>query len=154
MVFIPKPGKTLTPAKSLRPISLMSFILKTLEKVLDRSIRGNVMTEKPLLRNQFAYKSGVSADTALFQIVHRLEKSLGHKEIVLGAFLDIEGAFDNTSFSAMITAARERGLEETCFRWVRSMLESRLVHTSLMGSSFTARFMGGYPQGEFYLPYC
>jgi len=53
----------------------------------------------------------------------------------LGAFLDIEGAFDSTSFHAIITAARECGLEETCCRWVGSMLESRLVHTSLMGSS-------------------
>jgi hypothetical protein len=44
-------------------------------------------------------------------------------------------------------AARERGLEETYCRWVRSMLESRLVHTSVMGSSLTARVTGGCPQG-------
>jgi hypothetical protein len=31
VVFIPKPGKPLSQVKSLRPISLMSFILKTLE---------------------------------------------------------------------------------------------------------------------------
>jgi hypothetical protein len=46
-------------------------------------------------------------------VVHRLEKYLEHREISLGAFLDIEGAFDNTSFNAIITAVRERGLEET-----------------------------------------
>jgi hypothetical protein len=49
---------------------------------------------------------------------------------VLGAFLDIEGIFNNTSFNAVTTAAREIGLEETCCWSVRSMLESRLVHTS------------------------
>ena len=147
VVFIPKPGKSLTQAKSLRPISLMSFILKTLEKVLDRHIRDGVMVEKPLHQNQFAYRAGVSTDAALFQVVHRLEKSLHHKEFALGAFLDIEGAFDNTSFNAIITAARERGLEETCCRWVRSMLESRLVYTSIMGSSLTAKIVGGCPQG-------
>jgi hypothetical protein len=43
VVLIPKPGKPLTQAKSLRPISLMSFILKTLEKLLDRLIRGGVL---------------------------------------------------------------------------------------------------------------
>jgi len=59
----------------------------------------------------------------------------------------IEGAFDNTSFNAIITAARERGLEEICCRWVGSMLESRLVHTSRMGSSLTAKVVGGCPQG-------
>jgi hypothetical protein len=67
---------------------------------------------------------------------------LNHKETALGAFLDIEGAFDNTSFNATTSAARERELEETCCRWVRSKLESRLVHTSLMGSSLTARVTG------------
>jgi hypothetical protein len=44
-------------------------------------------------------------------------------------------------------AARQHGLEEICCRWVRSMLESRLVHTSLMGSSLTARVIGECPQG-------
>jgi len=61
--------------------------------------------------------------------------------------MDIEGAFDNTSFNAIITAAREHGLEETCCRWVRSMLESRLVHTSIMGSSLTTKVIGECPQG-------
>ena len=68
-------------------------------------------------------------------------------EIVLGTFLDIEGAFDNTSFNATITAAGRRGLEETCCRWVRSMLGNRLLHTSLMGSSLTTKVVGGCPQG-------
>jgi hypothetical protein len=72
---------------------------------------------------------------------------VSHKEIVLGALLDNEGASDNTSFNAIITAARQRGLEETCCRWVGSMLESRLVHTSLMGSNLAAQAVVGCPQG-------
>jgi hypothetical protein len=89
----------------------------------------------------------MSMETALFQIAHRLEKSLSHKEFVLGGFLDIEKAFDITSFNATTAAARECGLEETCCRWVRSMLESRVVHTSLMGSNLTAQVVGGCLQG-------
>ena len=147
VVFIPKPGKPLTQVKSLRPISLMSFILKTLEKLLDRHIRGGVLVEKPLHQNQFAYTAGMSMETALFQVVHRLEKSLEHREIALGAFLDIEGAFDNTSFNTIIAATRKRGLEETCCRWIGSMLECRLVNTSLMCSSLTAKVARGCTQG-------
>ena len=48
--------------------------------------------------------------------------------------------------NAIITATRERGLENFC-RWIRSMLESTLVHTSLMGSSLSAKVLGGYLQG-------
>jgi hypothetical protein len=36
--FTPKPGKSMTQAKSLRPISLRSVILKTLKKILDRHL--------------------------------------------------------------------------------------------------------------------
>ena len=154
VVSIPKPGKPLTQAKSLHPISLMSFILKTLGKLLDRHIRGGLLVGKPLHQNKFAYRAGMAMDTALYQVVHRLEKCLEHKEIALGAFLDIEGAFDNTSFNAIITAARKRGLEETCYGWIRSMLENRLIHTSLMGSSLTAKVVGGCPQEGVSLPSC
>jgi hypothetical protein len=96
----------------------------------------------------------MSTETALFQVVHRLEKSLSHKEIALGAFLDIEGAINNTSFNAITMAARERGLQENCCRWVGSMLKSRLIHTSLMGSSCTAEVVGGCLQGEVLSPFC
>ena len=37
---------------------------------------------------------------------------MNHKETVFGAFLNIEGAFNNTSFNAITTAARELGLEK------------------------------------------
>jgi hypothetical protein len=43
----------------------MEFVLKTLEKVLDRHIRGGVLVEKPLHRNQFAYRAGMSTVSSL-----------------------------------------------------------------------------------------
>jgi hypothetical protein len=82
VVFIPKLGKSLSQAKSLHPISLMSFVLKTLEKLLYRHIRGGAVVVKPLHRNQFAYRAGMSTETALFQVVHRLEKSLKQRDCV------------------------------------------------------------------------
>jgi hypothetical protein len=75
VVFIPKPGKPLSQAKSLRPISLVSFVLKTLEKILDRHIRDGVLVEKPLHQNQCAYRAVMSTETALFHVVRRLDKS-------------------------------------------------------------------------------
>jgi hypothetical protein len=116
----------------------MSFILKILEKIIDRHIRGGVPAEKPLHQNQYAYRAGMSTETSLFQVVKRLESCLEHKGIALGAFLDIEDAFDNTVFKTIIIAIRDRGLEETCCRWIESMIEGRLVHAAFTGSSTTA----------------
>ena len=64
------------------------------------------MVGKPLHQNQFAYRAGMSTDTALYQVVHRLEKCLKHKKIVLGAFLDIKGALDLTPFNPLKTKRR------------------------------------------------
>jgi hypothetical protein len=52
----------------------MIFILKTLQQLFDRHIRDVVLVGKPLHWNQFAYTAGMSNETALFQVVHRLEK--------------------------------------------------------------------------------
>jgi hypothetical protein len=69
VVFIPKPGKPVNQAKSLLSITLISFILKTLEKILDGHTRGGVLVEKPLHQNKFAYRARMSTETVLFQVV-------------------------------------------------------------------------------------
>ena len=68
MVFIPKPGKKLSQAKYLSPISLMSFMLKTLEKILAGHIKDVAMVEISRHQNQFAYRACMSTETALFSL--------------------------------------------------------------------------------------
>jgi hypothetical protein len=49
VTFIPKPRKPdYTEAKVCRPISLSSFLLKTLEELVDRHIRDGALKEYPL----------------------------------------------------------------------------------------------------------
>ena len=47
----------------------------------------------PQHSNQHAYQAGKLVETALHQLVVRVEKALDQQEIALGAFLDIEGVF-------------------------------------------------------------
>ena len=53
---------------------------------------------------QIAYQSGKSTETALHYVVTIIEKVPHQKEVALGAFLDIEGAFDRTSSKAILLA--------------------------------------------------
>ena len=46
-------------------VNLSSLILKTVEKLLDRYIRDEILSFYPLHQNQFAYQAGKSTDTAL-----------------------------------------------------------------------------------------
>jgi hypothetical protein len=85
VVFIPKPGKSsYSGPKDFRPISLTSFLLKTMERLVDRYIRDEIMVLRPLHPNQHSYQAGKSVETALHQLIVRVEKALDQQEIVLG----------------------------------------------------------------------
>jgi hypothetical protein len=66
VVFISKPGKnSYTGPRDFRSISLTSFLLKTMGRLVDRYVRDGVLVVKPLNPNQHAYQAGKSAETAL-----------------------------------------------------------------------------------------
>jgi hypothetical protein len=72
-----------------------------MEKLVDRHIRDGALREHPLHRNQHAYQIGKSTETALHNVVTHIGNAIEHKDLALGAFLDIEGAFDRTSYDTI-----------------------------------------------------
>lgn len=74
VVFIPKPGRaSYEEAKSHRPISLSSFLLKSLERLVDWHIRRTTLSKKPLCFNQHAYQRGKSTMTAIHRFTDHIE---------------------------------------------------------------------------------
>ena len=73
---------------------------------MDRFLRNEILALHP---NQHAYQAGKSVETALHQLIVWVGKALDQQEIALGVFLDIEGAFDNTSYDSMCLALARRG---------------------------------------------
>ena len=118
-VFIPKPGKEdYNTAKSFRPISLMSFILKTLERLIFWSINDTHMVANPLNKNVYSYREGVSTETALHRLTYQIEKALANKQFAIVIFLDISGAFSNTAIHSLVRALARKGVEEELIRWI------------------------------------
>jgi hypothetical protein len=69
VTFIPKPEKSdYAEVKVYRPLSLSSFVLKTMEKLVHIHIREGVLKEHPLNRNQHVYPAGKSTATACKEI--------------------------------------------------------------------------------------
>lgn len=148
VIYLPKPGKAdYREAKSYRPISLSSFFLKTLEKLVDRHIRDGPLRRHPLHKLQCAYQPGKSTDTALHLVTTRAEQAIEGKELCLAAFLDVEGAFDRTTYQAINEAATRHGIEPTICKWISKMLDGRLIMSSLMGDEILATTTKGCPQG-------
>ncbi|KAL7725781.1 hypothetical protein ACLKA6_017611 [Drosophila palustris] len=111
VVFIPKAGKKSAQLpKSYRPIILSSFFLNTMEKIIDHHIRDENLKHHPLYKYQFAYQAGKSTETAIHCLTTTIEKAIAAQQIVLEAFIDISGAFDNTSYEAIHKALINKGV--------------------------------------------
>ena len=148
VIYIPKPGKdNYEEARAFRPISLSSFFLKALEKLVDKHIREGPLNKKPLHRLQCAYQPGKSTETALHYVVTKVEEALENKRICVGAFIDIEGAFDRTTFESIKKAATDHGIKPTICKWIEGMLEGRIIQSELLGDELWATTTRGCPQG-------
>jgi hypothetical protein len=152
-MFIPQPRKAnYTEAKAYCPISLSSFMLKTMEKLVDRHIRDETLGLHPLHQYQFACQPGKSTQTALHHVITHIEKAVENREVTLGAFLDIEGAFDITSFDTITKSAKQHGLGHTICRWIGSMLGSRKITATLAGETLEGSMARGCLQGGILSP--
>jgi ribonuclease HI len=148
VIFIPKPGRdSYEMAKAFRPISLTSFFLKTMERIIDQYIRTGPLKRSPLHESQHAYQRSKSCETALHDLVSRIEVALNHKIFAFGTFLDVEGAFDNASFDSMITASYDHTVDNMTTKWIDSMLKYRAVRAEIRGVSSTMKVRRGCPQG-------
>ena len=91
-------------AKSFRTITLPSFQLKWLERLILYHINEDNNVQAKLSTSQYGFRAGVSAETALHEVVRPVEHCLVRKKPVLGIFLDIVGAFDNVTFRSFVAA--------------------------------------------------
>ena len=124
-VFIPKPGKnSYNMAKSFRLITLTSFQLKVLERMIYWHLNSCLGVDKLITQHQHGFRTGKSTESALHQLVTKIERTIVEGQYALGIFLDIEGAFDNVSFKTITEALSEFQLPRIVVRWINAMLRS------------------------------
>ncbi len=71
--------------KSFHAISLPSFLLKTLERRLDRFLR-EILVRYPLQTSQHAFQAGKSTETSLQSLVIETEGNMQEKQYALAMF--------------------------------------------------------------------
>jgi hypothetical protein len=123
-----------------------------MDRLVDRYLRDETPALRPLQPNQHAYQTSKSVDTALHQVVVLAEKALDQREIALGVFLDIKGAFNSTSYDSMCAALARHGVDYTITRWIRATLEGRKATATLGETSVRVALSKGCPQGDVLSP--
>ena len=152
-ILIPKPGKaSYDNPKAYRPISLTSFLMKGLERIILWYLELGALKEERLNKKLFAYRKGKSTETALHQLTYTLEKTLGDRENAVVVFLDIEAAFNNAPVESLIQALYEMGTNRILVEWIRKVLENRRIRMEMAGVTVEGKTEIGVPQGGILSP--
>ena len=149
VVFIPKPGKeSYNIPKSFRPISLTSFLLKGLERILGWHLEDTVLKERPLSEWQHGFKRDKNTETAILNTVDRIESAILRGGFAVGAFLDIQGAFDSLKPKCAIKALKDKHFPPWFIKWYGSFLTKRFAETTWKGTTVRRELVQGAPQGD------
>ena len=157
VVFIPKADKkTYSEPRSYRPISLMCFMFKTMEKILLWDNEDKVLSNNPLHEKQHGFRKGKSTCSALTSLVGQVEYALVNrnaKGFALAVFLDIEGAYDHLLNGSIVRALKARGCDPGYIDWSLDFLKFRKVQIDYKGVNMTVYPRKGAPQGAVSSPY-
>ena len=101
VIPIQKPGKDPNSGSSYRPISLLSCIQKTLERMIKQRIEFWIINHNLLPENQYGYKKGFGTMDAISQIVIDIQNCFTDNEYLYSLFLDIQGAYDSVDLKIL-----------------------------------------------------
>ena len=148
VVFIPKPLKNdYGEAGSFRPISLTQYFFKTMECIVEWSLRENSDKYGKISNMQHAYCSTKGTDTALSTLVNMIESCILRSKICLVLSVDIMGAFNNLATNTIHKVLVDNKYPPIMIRWYMNFLKNRNSIAEVLGIIKTIRPVCGTPQG-------
>ena len=136
--FIPKPDKPLDDTNSYRPITLLSCLGKTLERLIKNRL--------PIKHNdhQYGFRKGRSAEDCINRVLHNVKSLQKEYPFVATISLDIHGAFDHLLHREVIKAMETRKVP----RYVVSILKDYFSGRKVSTGAGTRSIDRGCPQGS------
>ena len=139
-------GDAQDPGK-YRGITLLSHIMKLLERILDKRLREKV--EHKLGEEQLSFRKGRGTTDGMFALRQLVEKRLEMQGHMALAFVDLEKAFDTVPRTMAMATLRLVGAPESEVKMVEAMYENttgRVVVGSGMSNEFQVNI--GLRQGS------
>ena len=153
LCMIPKPNKDPRHPKNYRPISLLSTLGKTLERVIKNRIYPHLENTNFFNPHQAGFRSKRSTVDQLLYYTETVYEGFNHRKFTSSVFLDVEKAFDTVWHSGLRFKILQTGLPPSLTRILSNFLSDRRVFTEVNGyRSGTYCPRAGVPQGSVLSP--
>ena len=132
-----------------RPISLLPFFSKILERLLHNRLY-NFLTEHNILSmNQFGFRKNYSTFLALMDLVDNISKNIDEGNYSIGIFLDLSKAFDTIDHTILLDQLFRYGIRGVTLNWFKHYLNDRKQFVSYNNTtSVSMKVTCGVPQGS------
>ena len=132
-----------------RPISLLPFISKILEKVIHTRLNDHIRDNNLLTSNQFGFQKGLSTYMPLLKLQDMVINGFENNMLTCGIYLDLKKAFDTVDHSILLNKLKAYGISGTFIDMITSYLSNRFqcVEFSAIRSTLQPIKIG-VPQGS------
>ncbi len=148
-LLLKKPTLNPTLLGNYRPVSLLPFIAKTLERVVFNQVTAFLTQNNLLDSNQSGYRSGYSTETSLISVVEDLRLARMASKSSLLILLDLSAAFDTVNHQILLSTLLRKGISGTALQWFDSYLSDRSFKVYWRGEVSKSQHLAkGVPQGS------
>ena len=124
--------------KSFRPILNLSFLSKTIERIVCRQLSNYMNRTGKLEDLQSAYRSNHSMETALLKVKTDILNAMQNKQVTCLILLDLLAAFDTISHSKLINRLKFRfGLDGVVLDWITDYLANHTQKAVIKQDKFS-----------------
>jgi retron-type reverse transcriptase len=136
-----------------RPISVISIIEKTMEKLVYNQLYEYVIKNDMLTNSQHGFRPNHSTDTAMLEIVNKWFHNIDIGQLNGVVFLDLKKAFDTVDHKILLHKLHLYGIKGIALNWFRSYLSNRKQYCRVNDHlSHPLEMVCGIPQGSIHGP--
>ncbi len=147
--LLKKPALNPALLENYRPVSLLPFIAKSLERVVFNQLSLFLAQNNILDNNQSGFRSGHSTETALLSVTEALRLARAASKSSVLILLDLSAAFDTVNHQILMSILRKMGISGTALLWFESYLSDRSFRVSWRGEVSKSQLLAtGVPQSS------
>lgn len=149
-VLIQKPGSNLDnpSSKCFRPIALLPFLGKILEKHIVSELGFFLYSNNLMDNRQFGFVKQTSTLDALLNFKNFVINSFIDNKCCISIFLDITGAFDSATWSIFLKRLIDKRCPSNLIQFFSSLYTERTNSFSYADADITRHTTQGCPQGS------
>jgi len=143
-----KKGKDPRKKTSYRPISLLSCLGKTLERIINKRLMHHLESNNLINAEQTAFRKNRNTEDQLIYLTQSIENAFQEKKKVVATFIDLSKAFDKVWKKGLLLKMKNAEIHGLMYAWIKSFLSHRTARVKLNDSfSQTVKIREGVPQG-------